>query len=170
MALKAQQTEVKKMKGPNRNNIGILVVALLLFSSCGKKTLYDTYIDLPEGGWRSDVSFDFEFEFEDNQNTSFDYLIGLRNNNDYLYANIFFFAKIEDAEGIVQYDTLQYLLAEPNGKWLGTGVGEIKHNLFVFKKQQSLKPGSFTFSLSHGMRDDLLLGLEDLGLLIEESN
>ena len=73
-------------------------------------------------------------EIDAQEGVLFNYLIGLRNNNDYLYANIFFFVDVESPDGERQIDTLQYLLAEPGGKWLGSGVGEIKFNLFKFKE------------------------------------
>ena len=169
MDIKIRQTEVKKMTRPKRNNIGVLF-ALILFSSCSYDNLFDSYIDLPAEGWRSDVIYDFEVEIDAAQGVSYDYLIGLRNNNDYLYANIFFFAQMEGPDGVIYRDTLQYLLAEPNGKWLGSGVGEIKHNLFKYKETQLLQSGFYRFRLSHGMRDDLLVGIEDVGLRIEESH
>ena len=100
----------------------------------------------------------------------FNYLIGLRNNNDYLYSNIFFFVDIENSAGAHRLDTLQYLLAEPNGKWIGSGVGAIKHNLFKFKQEQSLDEGIYKVKLSQGMRDDVLMGIEDIGFRIERSN
>ena len=169
MGKKIRQTEAKKMKRINRNNI-VLLIALILFSSCGNHALLNTYVDLPDDGWLSDVSYDFELEVEEAQDASLNYLIGLRNNNDYLYSNIFFFVQVEGSEGIVHQDTLQYLLAEPGGKWLGSGIGEIKHNLLIYKQQQSLLPGVYKFTISQGMRDDILAGIEDLGLLIEQSN
>jgi len=62
------------------------------------------------------------------------------------------------------------LLAEPNGKWLGSGVGAIKHNLFKFKQEQSMEAGIYKIKFSHGMRDEMLLGIEDVGFRIERSN
>jgi gliding motility-associated lipoprotein GldH len=83
---------------------------------------------------------------------------------------MFFFVDVESPDGEHQIDTLQYLLAEPGGKWLGSGVGEIKYNLFKFKEDQTMQSGVYKFSIAHGMRDDLLLGIEDVGLRIEESS
>ena len=94
----------------------------------------------------------------------------MRNNNDYLYANIFFFVDIEDPSGLHQVDTLQYILAAPDGKWLGSGVGEIKFNLLKLKEKEIMQPGLYKYKIVHGMRDDVLIGIEDIGLRIERSN
>ncbi|MCS5663601.1 MAG: gliding motility lipoprotein GldH [Flavobacteriales bacterium] len=153
----------------NLNKLG-LFVALLLFASCDRSKVFDVYHGIDSGGWNSDEALDFEVEITSQEGRLFNYLIGLRNNNDYLYANIFFFVDVESPNGELQRDTLQYLLAEPGGKWLGSGVGEIKFNLFKFKEGQAMQSGVYKFSIAHGMRDDLLLGVEDVGLRIEESN
>jgi gliding motility-associated lipoprotein GldH len=153
----------------NLNKLG-LFTALLLFASCDCSKVFDLYQDIDSSGWSSAETLDFEVEIDAQEGVLFNYLIGLRNNNDYLYANMFFFVGLESPDGERQIDTLQYLLAEPGGKWLGSGVGEIKHNLFKFKENQTMQSGVYKFSISHGMRDDLLLGVEDVGLRIEESN
>jgi gliding motility-associated lipoprotein GldH len=153
----------------NLNNFGLVLVILFL-ASCDTAKIYDEYQHVPSEGWLTSNSIDFEIEIEENEGTLVDYLIGLRNNNDYLYSNIFIFADIESPSGIHQRDTLQYLLAEPSGKWIGAGVGAIKHNLFKFKEEQSLETGLYKIKLSHGMRNEVLVGIEDLGFRIERSN
>jgi len=153
----------------NLNKSGFFAV-LLLFASCDRSKVFDLYQDVDPGGWSSSEALEFEVEIDAQEGVLFNYLIGLRNNNDYLYANIFFFVDVESPDGERQTDTLQYLLAEPGGKWLGSGVSEIKYNLFKFKEEQTMQSGVYKFSIAHGMRDDLLLGIEDVGLRLEESN
>ena len=153
----------------NLNKLGFFA-ALLFFTSCDRSKVFDIYQDIDPNGWSSTEALDFEVEVQAKEGDLFNYLIGLRNNNDYLYANIFFFVDVESPDGEHQIDTLQYLLAEPDGKWVGSGVGEIKYNLFKFKEAQVMQTGVYKFSIVHGMRDDLLLGIEDIGLRIEGSN
>ncbi len=145
-------------------------LALLLLVSCDANKVYDEYQAIPSEGWLAKTSIDFEIEMEDTEASVFSYLIGLRNNNNYRYSNIFFFVDIENPAGEHQLDTLQYLLAEPNGKWIGSGVGAIKHNIYKFKDEQSLVNGLYKIKVSHGMRDDVLLGIEDIGFRIEGFN
>ena len=100
--------------------------------------MYSEYEELPNQGWSSQISYDFKLEIEPGQDKlSCDYLIALRHNNNYRYSNIFFFVDSKTPDGNSHRDTLQYLLAEPSGKWLGSGVGEIKHHLFEFKQKKT---------------------------------
>jgi gliding motility-associated lipoprotein GldH len=146
------------------------IVALLFLVSCDTPKVYDEYQTINSDGWLTTESVDFEIEMDAVEGSGFNYLIGLRNNNDYLYSNIFFFVDVENPAGAHQQDTLQYLLAQPNGKWIGAGVGAIKHNLFKFKQDQSMEAGIYKIKLSHGMRDEVLVGIEDIGFRIERSN
>lgn len=157
------------MELKNLNKFG-LFIALLLLVSCDSNKVFDEYKAISADGWMATESVDFEIEMGDTEGSLFNYLIGLRNNNDYLYSNIFFFVDIENPAGVHQLDTLQYLLAEPNGKWIGSGVGAIKYNLFKFKEEQTLESGLYKVKLSHGMRNDVLIGIEDIGFRIERSN
>ena len=153
----------------NLNKLGFFT-ALLFFASCDRSKVFDIYQDIDPNGWSFSEALDFEVEIQAQEGAIFNYLIGLRNNNDYLYANIFLFVDVEGPDGKHQIDTLQYLLAEPDGKWLGSGVGEIKYNLFKFKETQEMQTGVYKFSIVHGMRDSMLMGIEDVGIRIEESN
>ena len=144
--------------------------AFLFLVSCDRSKVFDLYLELDSHGWQATDTIDFEFEIDSQENILYNTLIGLRNNNDYLYANIFFFVDVEYPSGLHRTDTLQYILAAPNGKWLGSGVGEIKYNLLKFKENEIMQPGLYKYKMVHGMRDDVLIGIEDVGLRIERSN
>ena len=150
-------------------NVCMLCIFLFLVS-CDTNKVFDLYKEVDDNGWKSSDTIFFEFELHPYENVLYNTLIGLRNNNDYLYANIFFFIDLEDPIGIHHIDTLQYILANPDGKWLGSGVSEIKFNLFQFKENEIMQPGLYKYKIVHGMRDDVLIGIEDIGLRIEKSN
>jgi gliding motility-associated lipoprotein GldH len=138
--------------------------------SCDGNKVYDEYIAIQPSGWASTDTIDFSVELNHTQGELYDVLIGLRNNNDYLYSNLFLFVEVENPMGETSIDTLQYLLAEPNGSWIGTGIGSIKHNLFKYKESQDLQEGIYKFKIRQGMRSNILLGLEDIGIRIESVN
>ena len=144
--------------------------AFLFIVSCDRNKVFDSYLEVDSQGWLACDTIGFQFEIDTQENILYNTLIGLRNNNDYLYTNIFFFVDVENPSGIHRIDTLQYILAAPDGKWLGSGVGEIKFNLLKFKENEILQSGFYKYKIVHGMRDDVLIGIEDIGLRIERSN
>ena len=155
-----------------KTNLGNICIfsTFLFFVSCDRSKVFDLYLEIHSQGWQATDTIGFEFEIDSQEDVLYNTLIGLRNNNDYLYANIFFFVDIEDPSGLHQVDTLQYILAAPDGKWLGSGVGEIKFNLLKLKEKEIMQPGLYKYKIVHGMRDDVLIGIEDIGLRIERSN
>ena len=157
------------MRKRNLNKITFLLTLIFLVS-CDNNKVYDEYINLEATGWNAADTLAFEIELNSTNGDLFDILICLRNNNEYLYSNIFLFVELENTQGITHSDTLQYLVAEPNGKWKGTGVGAIKHNLFKYKESQLLDDGLYKIKITHGMRSELLHGLEDIGLRIVSVN
>ena len=154
------------MKRINLNSIAFLL-SLITLVSCNSNKVYDEYQSINTDGWLLTDTIAFEVEVSANERVTYNYLIGLRNNNEYLFSNLFLFVEIENPLGQKQVDTLQYLLAEPDGKWKGAGVGAIKSNLFEYKKSQTMAVGVYKFKIAHGMRSKILVGLEDVGLRIE---
>jgi len=167
MKIKQLQTIIMRTKPLNK--FAFLAILLSLVS-CDTNKVYDEYFAIDEAGWNSSKSIDFEVELNPSEGEVFDILIGLRNNNDYLYSNLFLFVEVQNPLGERSIDTLQYLLAEPSGKWVGSGVGAIKHNIFKYKESQALATGAYKFKLRQGMRSTMLYGLEDVGLRIERVN
>ena len=155
-----------------RTKLGNICIfsALLFFVSCDRNKVFDLYLEVDSQGWQATDTIGFEFEIDSQKDDLYNILIGLRNNNDYLYANIFFFVDVENPSGLHRTDTLQYILAALDGKWLGSGVGEIKYNLLNFKENEIMQSGLYKYKIVHGMRDDVLIGIEDIGLRIEKSN
>ena len=155
-----------------RNKLGNICIfsAFLFFVSCDRSRVFDLYKEVDSQGWDVTDTIGFEVEIDSQENGLYNTFIGLRNNNDYLYANIFFFVDVEYPNGLHRTDTLQYILAAPDGKWLGSGVGEIKYNLLKFKENETMQSGLYKYKIVHGMRDDILIGVEDIGLRIERSN
>lgn len=138
---------------------------LMVFSSCTDDSVYDGFITHPKEGWHQESVIAFEVDIQDT-NTRYEITLTIRNNNDYPYSNLFLFRQIQTKAGVEFYDTAQYLLADKYGNWLGKGVGAIKTSEFMYKNQalRFAKMGTYTFTLQQGMRDQLLVGIEDVGL------
>lgn len=141
-----------------------------LLSSCSSKPYYEEYIEIPSTGWNADSTAKFKVKIDD---TISDFLIGinLRNNNQYPFSNIYLFREIYSPQGLEFRDTMEFILSDAYGKWLGKGVGELKTNQWQFAGRglRFKKRGNYTFTLTQAMREENLLGLEDIGITIFKS-
>jgi gliding motility-associated lipoprotein GldH len=139
--------------------------------ACGDGAIYDSFVSIDKNGWHQDSVIVFEVTVSDTSNR-FEIFLTVRNNQNYPYSNLFLFREIETKGGIEFRDTAQYLLADRYGKWLGKGIGALRTNTFIYRNQalRFTKVGIYTFTLQHAMRDELLVGIEDIGLRILPAN
>ena len=92
-----------------------------------------------------------------------------RNNINYPYRNIYMFVDILYNHNIIQTDTLQYAITDKYGRWYGKGIGNTKDNYFLFESNlQFQNVGAYTFNITHGMRNNPLVGCDKIGLKISE--
>jgi gliding motility-associated lipoprotein GldH len=60
-------------------------------------------------------------------------------------------------------------LAEADGKWWGSGLGDIFSNqIKVMENVKFPRKGVYSFSVEQNMRDNPLLGIEDIGVRVEK--
>ena len=118
--------------------------------------------------WSKKTEQKFKLEITDPQNPK-NIIFVVRNNNDYPYSNIRFIVNFKNPKTkIAQVDTLNYVLAKPNGEWLGTGFGETKETLFQYKTNYKFpEKGTYEIGVVQAMRNDNLPGIEDLGIKVE---
>lgn len=118
--------------------------------------------------WDKNIRQKFNLEIPDPENPK-NIIFVVRNNNDYPYSNIRFIVNLTHPKTRkTETDTLNYILAKPNGEWLGTGFGETKETLFQYKLNYKFpEKGSYEISVSQAMRNDYLPGIEDLGIKVE---
>ncbi|MBS1571696.1 MAG: gliding motility lipoprotein GldH, partial [Bacteroidetes bacterium] len=91
------------------------------------------FINSINGQWDLKKIINFPIEVKDAQNPK-NIIFVVRNNNDYPYSTIRFIVKLSTEEGdFKKIDTVNYILAQPNGKWIGSGFGETKETLFQYK-------------------------------------
>jgi gliding motility-associated lipoprotein GldH len=99
----------------------------------------------------------------------FNLLVNVRHASNYPYQNFWLFISETTPEGKTTQDTIECYLADNRGKWLGSGLSSI-YTMPVLFQQNSVfkKAGKYTFAIRHGMRDDLLNGISDIGLEVEQ--
>lgn len=122
------------------------------------------------GTWDKKKELLFTLNIDDNQAPK-NIIFVVRNNNDYPYSNLFVITYLKsEHDKNYKVDTLNYVLAKPTGEWLGSGFGETKEVLFQFKNNYRFpKKGKYIIGIKHGMRADKLVGIEDVGVKIENA-
>lgn len=120
--------------------------------------------------WDKKNTLNFEFDIKDAQ-TPKNIIFVVRNNDDYPYSNLWLISKLPNQKTKKTVsDSLNFVLAEPNGKWIGSGFGETKETLFQYKTNFKFpENGKYTISVSQAMRKNILPGIEDLGIKIENA-
>ena len=79
------------------------------------------------------------------------------------------FIETTSPNGAVMIDTVEFILTDNNGKWLGKGLGSINSLLIPYKSNIRFPyRGIYSFSLQQAMRQDVVDGLKDVGLCIQE--
>lgn len=117
--------------------------------------------------WNKRVSHNFDININDFQKQKNITFI-VRNNNNYPYSNIRLIATLEHDKKAVSVDTLNYVLAKPNGEWLGSGFGEAKEALFQYKLNYNFpQNGKYKLKVVQAMRRNILPGIEDIGIKIQ---
>jgi len=152
-----------------------LVVLFSVFASCDKKRIYDEYKPVAEG-WKKDSSFVFKPGKLDSLK-AYNLFINVRNNKDYKYSNLFLITEMQFPQGKIVTDTLEYEMAAPNGKWLGTGFGDVKESKLWYKENVKFtEPGAYRVRIKQAMRKndkvngiEILEGITHIGFRIEKN-
>ncbi len=155
----------------------LLFVLVVGFSSCEKNKLFDAYQSIPDAAWHKDSIMKFSVQSNDTLSKNNIY-IQLRNNKDYSFSNLFLIVGIEFPNHYQIIDTLEYEMTSPEGRYLGTGMTDIKENKLEYKTNVTFPvSGTYQFRIQHVMRKtrnieglEFLDGITDVGLQIEKVN
>lgn len=141
---------------------------LLMFIQCDSPHFYQQQAST-QNNWDKDAALSFDFEVKDTL-TKYDFYLLSRNNNEYPYSNLYLFTQLTTPKGETYSDTLQYYLAFQDGEWVGTG-NSLKELYLLYRENVSLKDtGNYKLSVWHGMREDKLIGIEDISLIVDKKD
>ncbi len=148
----------------------ILLFTTILASACTENVVLQTSKSMPNAIWQKDSVVNFNYEWEDTTNT-YNVVIDIRNQNNYPYQNFWLFANLYNPNGEVFRDTLECVLADNSGRWIGEGMGSVHHLPVSYLQDVKFpKSGKYRLELIQGMRTDSLQGISDIGIRICYSN
>ena len=147
---------------------GFALICLFWVACTDKSTLYEENKSIAEGNWDAEQVFKFETEIPDTSN-GYNVYLNLRNAGNYPYSNIFLFVNTYFPSGTIDKDTVEIMLASPEGKWMGRGLGDIWDNRILFKRNVTFpEKGKYRFEIMQAMRLNPLPGITDAGMRIEK--
>ena len=157
----------------------LLALTVLTFTllSCTNNTIYNQYQHIENSEWHKDSIINFKINSTDTISKNNLY-VTLRNNKDYEFSNLFLIVGIKFPNNYQIVDTLEYEMTSPEGRFLGTGMTDIKENKLEYKTNVTFSLiGDYDVSVQQAMRrtrdiDGLssLNGITDVGLQIEKLN
>jgi gliding motility-associated lipoprotein GldH len=155
------------MRATRNSGIFFLVLISLSLASCDSNRIYEENFALDNNEWNSSDIKKFEFEIEDTL-SPLNLYINLRTTTDYQYSNIYLFLYSEYPDGYSDKDTLEFILAEPNGRWLGENSGTVVENrILISKGGRFITKGTYSFKLEQAMREEVLAEVIDVGFRVE---
>lgn len=152
-----------------------LLLSLLFLASCESHTVYSETKAL-DGLWAKNEVVEFNLPQLDSLK-AYNVFLNIRNSNDYKYNNLFLIVSINFPYGKTVTDTLEYRMANPDGSWMGHGIGNIKENKLWYKEDvRFVEDGKYNITVQHAMRDNgavegvpNLEGILDVGVSVEEA-
>lgn len=153
--------------------LSLLSLISLLSISCDKSQVFDQYHAI-DSVWHQDSIVKFTFEAPDTIHP-YHLFLNIRNNNNYPFNNMFLIVSMENPQGSIRKDTLEYLMAHPDGTLMGSGFSDIKENKLFYKERMKFsKLGAYRISIQHAVRslgkisgEEKLNGIYDIGFRIE---
>ncbi|MEG1564051.1 MAG: gliding motility lipoprotein GldH [Bacteroides sp.] len=149
-------------------NSCLLLLCSWFATACITPTVYHSYLSIPEKGWRKSDTLVFQVPITDSLSAILHLTAEVRNTNEYAYKNLYVVIAQNVADSAVFHtDTLEFILANKDGKWNGTGLGNLFQSALPIGTAVTKKTGTYTFKISHGMKDEQLKGIRDVGIRVE---
>lgn len=153
----------------------LFFIVIISIGSCSKNMVFDQFKSIEKGKWHKDSIVNFTVNSIDTISKSNIY-VNLRSNKDYEFSNLFLIVSIKFPNNYQIVDTLEYEMTTAEGRFLGTGITDIKENKLEYKTNVDFPlQGDYNISIQQAMRKTrsvegliYLNGITDVGLQIEK--
>lgn len=144
-----------------------------LFLGCDSNRVFEQNTRLSEKGWSRLEKPQFQVEILDTI-SEMNVLVNLRHSAHYPFSNIWIFVNTTAPDGVRSVDTIECVLAEKNGAWKGSGLGDIWDFQTPLKTTTFQQEGEYLFELEQAMRYgdqaqiNILPEILDVGIRVEK--
>ena len=147
--------------------LGFFSLLFLVYCNTNTESSYSVF---EEDSWHADSIITLNHSVVDTI-TKQNLYLKIRHTTDFEYQNIFLFVDFQEKR-----DTIEVTLSEKNGKWLGSGFGDIKEVEYCFAKEvifNSKKTSNVTVEQAMRYGDQPVItnlkGIIALGINIKKS-
>lgn len=146
-----------------------LVLAVFYFTSCDSSVFHSESLQIKNDQWKANDTLFYSFVSKDST-AFYDFYFNVRNTTDYDQQNLYLFITAFYPGDTYSRDTAECILAAPDGKWYGKGMGKHKDNKFLFRKNVRFrKNGKYIIAVNQAMRFETLKGISDVGIIIKKT-
>jgi len=155
-----------------KSQIFLILLALI---ACDSNRIFEKNSSINQNVWSLSQAPTFQYHNTDSI-TNANLFLNVRHTSQYPFSNLWTFVYTTSPKGHTTIDTVECLLAQKDGKWLGSGLGDIwdlqtkigtidlkEIGLYEFKVEQAMRHGSLA-KIEH------LPGVMEVGLRIEHQN
>ncbi len=151
-----------------KNSLLILLFSSLFLTGCINNDVYLKYKTITTNGWNKDSLCTFDIQIKDTT-ASYNLYVNIRNRGEYPYQNLWLFLSKMSPDSTLIRDSIECYLADKRGKWLGTGIGSVLEMPVLYQQKVKFsKAGRYQYKITHGMRDSVLIGINDIGMRVEK--
>ncbi|MBS2210371.1 gliding motility lipoprotein GldH [Carboxylicivirga mesophila] len=148
----------------------IILLGLIVVSSCDRGVVFDQYVTIPKGGWHVDSMAVFKVDIESTEQP-YNVILNVRNRSNYPNSNLWLFVEVVSPSGQTMQDKVDCVLADDAGRWIGSGWGDLYHAKIPYQLGVKFaETGAYSFRIVQGMRDEDLEGIHNIGLRVERAN
>lgn len=144
----------------------VLSVLTTAISGCKKAdaVVFEEFQSTNNSDWDWKDAKTFNFEINDTT-CYYSILASLRISGKYSYSNIWIIYQLQ-GNNYKEKKQFQIELADQTGRWIGEGMSNlISYEQHIIPKLK-LRPGKYSIAFSQNMRDQHLVGVNDIGLRI----
>lgn len=151
-----------------------ILIVLLGVSSCDSSIEQIDFVSLKKATWRASDTLRFNFKVSDTIKPK-NLFLHIRNSNAYSFSNLYVITKLTYPNKAMIVDTLQYEMADKNGKLLGRGISSTKESKLFYKEKKVFPmSGEYSLTIVQSMRKQGeiepidLNGVQEVGFSLEK--
>lgn len=149
-------------------SIVFMLLTLIIVASCNTGKLYDKNKPIENYSWQISDQKKFDVNVQDSLSL-YRFFVSVRHTGDYKYNNLYLFLNTIYPNNTIARDTIELVLTDNEGNWVGEGLSNLKFVQRSVKKGiRFQQKGVYSFIIEHGMRDNPLDGVANIGICIEK--